>query len=465
MEGRMFRQPRTTITLLLTVLLMASTLSASIFEKAEYANRRKNLMEKIPDGVAIILGAQLRVTYNEHYQNNDFMYFTGVEIPNAILLIDGVKRESTLFFTITERAARNEGISLELVRNPQDVTGIEKVLPFEQFSPLLTLLAEETPIFYTSFKPEELVRECTNEKYRILRRNMTRNEWDGRLTRELQFVKVLEERFPQVEVRDCSPLIWNLRIIKSPAEVDILRKAARIAVKAHIELMKSTRVGMHEYELAALYEYLCKKEGAQDLAYHMIICSGENHPYLHYYKHDRILQDGDFLVIDVGPDLGYYDIDITISYPVNGKFTPRQKEIYEAAKAVHEACMRVYRPGLTGEEVRGEVDAILIEQGFDLSQDIFQRRTMRGGFGHYVGMATHDVGGGPRILQPGMVFANEPFAVFPEENLGVRVEDTILITEDGCENLTAGIPREVDEIESLMKKPGIVQVLKKAGLY
>jgi len=461
----MFRQSRTVFTVMVAVLLMAISLSAGFFEKSEYASRRKKFMEKIPDGVAIILGAQLRVTYNEHYQNNDFMYFTGVEIPNAILLIDGIKKESTLFFTITERAARNEGISLELVRNPQKVTGIEKVQPFEQFTPDLTLLAEETLVFYTSFKPEELVRECTNEKYRILRRNMTRNEWDGRLTRELQFVKLLEERFPQVEVRDCSRLIWDLRIIKSPAEVDLLRKAARIAVKAHIELIKSTRVGMHEYELAALYEYLCKKEGAQDLAYYMLICSGENHPYLHYYKHDRVLQDGDFLVIDVGPDLGYYDIDITISYPVNGKFTPRQREIYEAAKAVHEANMSVYRPGLTGEEVREEVNAILIEQGFDLTLDIFQNRTMRGSFGHYVGMAVHDVGGGPRVLQSGMVFANEPFAVFPEENLGVRVEDTILITEDGCENLTAGIPREIAEIEALMKKSGIVQVLKKAGFY
>ncbi len=461
----MIRQTRTAFMAMFAALFLVSTLSAAYFEKSEYAERRKKLMEKIPDGVAIILGAQLRVTYNEHYQNNDFMYFTGVKIPNAILIIDGINKESILFFTITERAARNEGISLELVRNPQKMTDIEKVLPYEQFTLYLSQLADETPVFYTSFKPEELVRESTSEKYWILRRTMTRNEWDGRLTRELQFVKVLEERFPQVEIRDGSRLIWDLRIIKSPAEADLLRKAARIAVKAHTELMKSTRVGMHEYELAALYEYLCKKEGAQDLAYYMVICSGENHPYLHYYKHDRVLQDGDFLVIDVGPDLGYYDIDITISYPANGKFTPRQREVYEAAKAVHEANMSVYRPGLTGEELREEVDAILIEQGFDLTKDIFQKRTMRGSFGHYVGMAVHDVGGGPRVLQPGMVFANEPYAVFPEENLGVRVEDTILITEDGCENLTAGIPREIVEIEALMKKPGIVQVLKKAGLY
>jgi Xaa-Pro aminopeptidase len=399
----------------------------------------------------------------EYYQNNDFIYFTGVEIPNAILVIDGRKKESTLFFTISERSARNEGISLELVRKPKDVTGIENALPLESLEPYLTQLTEETKIFYTSFKPEELMRECSNEKLRTLQRNMTRNIWDGRLTRELQFVKKLREKFPNVEILDCSSMIWDLRIIKSPAEIKLLRRAGKIGVKAHIEVIKATRVGMHEYELAALYEYLCMKEGAQDLAYYMIICSGENHPYLHYYKHDRVLQDGDFLVIDVGPDVGYYDVDITVSYPANGKFTPRQREIYEAANAVHNACLSVYRPGLTRKEAREEVRELLIKQGYDLTKDTFKK--MQGGFGHYVGMAVHDAGGGPSVLKPGMVFANEPLAVFPNENLGVRIENTILITEDGCENLTAGIPRKVEEIEALMKKSGIIQVLKKSKLY
>jgi Xaa-Pro aminopeptidase len=461
----MKKQSHATVMVLIALFMMAGSLRGSLFEKSEYAARRQRLMDSISDGVAIILGAQARGDYNEYYQNNDFMYFSGVEIPNAILVIDGIRRETVLFFTISERGARNEGISLDLVREPREVTGIEKVLPVEEFGLYLEGLAEKEnpPIFYTSFKPEELMRQCTNESYRSLQVTMTNNEWDGRLTRELQFVEKLKGRFPQVEVKDCSRLIWDQRIIKSPAEIALMRKAARIAVRAHIEIMKSTRPGMHEYELAALYEYLCKKEGAQDLAYYMIICSGENHPYLHYYKHDRVLQEGDFLVIDVGPDLGYYDIDITISYPANGKFTPRQKEVYEACNAVHEACLKVYRPGLTIKEARLEVSEILEEQGFDLTKDYFQK--MKGSFGHYVGMAVHDVGGGPRVLQPGMVFANEPLIVYPDENLGVRVEDTILITEDGCENLTAGIPRTVNEIQELMKKKGIIQVLEKAGVY
>ena len=432
------------------ILLVGSSVLAAVFPSQEYASRRARLMEKIPDGVAIVLGAKTRVGYNEYYQNNDFTYFTGVEVPDAILIVDGVHKESILFYTISEREARNHGISLDYVHNPSEVTGIKKIYPRENFTGHISGLADGSCVFYTSFNPEELMRECSLEKLRTLMRNMVNDEWDGRPTREQQFVKNLHERFPQVEVRDCAQIIWDLRVIKSPAEIEVLREAAKIAVKAHKEMIKATRPGMYEYELAALYEYLVKREGAQDLAYYMIICSGENHPYLHYYKHDRLLADGDFLVIDVGPDYGYYDIDITVSYPVNGKFTPRQKEVYEACNAVHEACMKVYRPGLTLEQCRQEVQEILEKQGFDLSKDYFQR--MRGGFGHYVGMAVHDVGGGPRVLEPGMVFANEPLCVFPDENLGVRVEDTILITEDGCENLTAGIPRTVKEIEAHMKR-------------
>lgn len=441
---------------LLFLIIVTASLGSSfvfgqlLFEKEEYALRRQRLMDRIPDGIAVILGARSATAYYGNFQNNDFMYFTGVEVPDAILIIDGVHKKSVLFYSISEREARNHGISLDYVQKPSEVTGIEKIYPRENFTGHLDSLADGSCIFYTSDMPEELMRECSREKLRTFQRTMVEDDWDGRPTREQQFVKLIHERFPQVEVRDCSQMIWDLRVIKSPAEIEVLRKAAKIAVNAHKEMIKATRPGMYEYELAALYEYLVKKEGAQDLAYYMIICSGENHPYLHYYKHDRLLEDGDFLVIDVGPDYGYYDIDITVSYPVSGQFTPRQKEVYEACNAVHEACMKVYRPGLTQEQCRQEVQEILEKQGYDLSKDYFQR--MRGGFGHYVGMAVHDAGGGPSVLEPGMVFANEPLCVFPDENLGVRVEDTILITEDGCENLTAGIPRTIKEIEAHMKQ-------------
>jgi len=444
--------------------LAASTLSAAlIFDKSEYAARRQKFMEKIPDGTAIIFGAQPVPNYYNFSQGNDFLYLTGVELPNAVLVIDGVRKTAALFLTATEAAARNVGVSADIVKNPREVTGIDAVMPYENLNNMIMGIAARAKVLYTPFYPEELYREASTEKFRTLQLNQALNLWDGRPTRELQFVKVLKDRFPQVEVRDCSSFIWELRTIKSPAEIEILRRAGRIGAKAHTAMIQATRPGMMEYELSAIMNYVCEKEGAQESAYGVIICSGENHPYVHYAEHDRKLADGDILVVDAGPDLDYYDIDITTTFPANGKFTPRQKEVYEASLAVHEANMKVYRPGLTAAQCRQEVDEILKKQGFDLSKDYFKR--MRGGFGHYVGMATHDVGGGPQTLKAGMVFANEPYTFYPEENLGVRVEDTILITETGCENLTAGIPRSVKDIEALMKKDGVAQILKKAGLY
>jgi len=434
----------------LALVLAASRASAALlFDKAEYAVRRQKLMEKIGDGAAFIWGARPVSDYYNYVQANDFMYLSGVEIPNAALLLDGASKSAQLFFTSTKAAARADGIDAELVRNPSAYSGIERVFPSDRIAGQLAAVISRTGVLYTPFQPEELSREASREKFNTLQRIMTLNPWDGRLTRELQFVKLLRERFPQLEIRDLSPLIWELRTIKSPAEIEVLRRAGRIGVLAHREMIRATRPGMMEYELAALFAYACKSRGAQELAYGVIISSGENHPYVHYAKHDRKLLDGDILVVDAGPDLDYYDIDITTTFPANGRFTPRQREVYEASLAVHEANLKVYRPGLTIERCRAEVDEILKKQGFDLSQDYFKR--MRGGFGHYVGMATHDVLGGPRELRPGMVFANEPYIFYPAENLGVRVEDTILITETGCENLTAGIPRTVAEIEAFMK--------------
>ena len=450
---------------LVTLLVFAQSVAAGVlvFDKSEYAARRQKFMEKIPDGIAIILGSQSRTDDYQLYQNNDFVYLCGVEIPNSILVIDGLRKESTLYFSSSVREARNEGIPLELIKHPKEVTGIDNIKRIEDFTSDLARIDSRTEVIYTRFKPEELMREDAGYKLRTLQKNMIYNVLDGRLTREMQFIEKLGKWFPGMEIRDCAQLLVEQRIIKSPAEIEILRRAGRIGARAHIELMKSTYVGMKESELAALFEYVCKVEGAQDLAYYIIICSGGNHPYLHYHEYDRVLEDGDILVIDAGPDLGYYDIDITTTFPANGKFTPRQREIYDASRAVHEANMQVYRPGLTAEQCRKEVAAILEKQGYDLSKDYFKR--MRGGFGHFVGMATHDAGGRPEVLKAGMVFANEPLMVLPDEEIGVRTEDTLLITEDGCENLTPGIPRTVEEIEVLMKEKGIVDILKEKRMY
>jgi Xaa-Pro aminopeptidase len=448
-------------------LLATSTFSAGSFDKKEHAARRSRLMEKIGDGAAVFLGAQTPWSDNDFRQGHDFFYMTGVEIPDAFLVVDGMRKESVLFFTMNETTADGEAIPLDLIRKPTEYTGIERVLPAEQFSSHLAGLANRNRPVYTMFKPEELGRENSNEKFNALQKATTLNMWDGRLTRELQFVRQLRDRFPQADVRDSSAIVWNLRKIKSPAELAVMRQAARIGVKAHNALIQSTRPGVAEKALAAVFEFVCKKEGAQDLAYDTIIMSGKNHAYGHYHKYDRVLNDGDFLILDAGPDYGNYHVDISTSFPASGRFSPRQRELYEAALAVHDACIENYRPGATFREIGQKVDALIKAKGLDRFAQDFRGIVRLGGYNHSIGLATHDVmatfAGADEVLQPGFVFACDIQLFRLDEQIGIRLEDTVAITDNGYEVLSPGVPRTVAEIETLMKKDGILQILKKNG--
>jgi Xaa-Pro aminopeptidase len=454
--------------LLLAVCVGSLSASPLLFDKQEYASRRSRLMDKIPDGIAVFLGAAAPAGDREFRQGHDFGYFTGVEIPNAYLIIDGVRKESLLFFTIAERDAEGEGISLELVRNPKDVTGIEKVLPAEQFGTSLTALSQRTGVLYTMFKPEELGAENTNEKFNALQRTMTLNLWDGRLTRELQFVKHLRDKFPQVDVRDCSALVWELRKVKSPAEIGVLRRAAQIGVKAHNALIQSTRPGVAEKALEAVFQFVCRLEGAVDMAYSPILMSGKNHAFGHYHKYDRTLKAGDFIILDAGPDFADYHADISTTFPASGTFTPRQRELYEAALAVRNVCQANYRPGVSFKQVGAAVEAMIKEKGWEdrYAQD-FRGIVRYGGYNHMIGLATHDVTGrfaGPdEILVPGFVFACDIQLFRREEEIGIRIEDTIAITETGYENLSLGVPRTVAEIEALKRSDGLLQTFGDPG--
>ena len=154
-----------------------------------------------------------------------------------------------------------------------------------------------------------------------------------------------------------------MRKVKSPAEVALVREAARIGVEAHLEFMRSTQVGMPERALAALFEFVARREGAQGLAYETIIMAGPHHPWGHYHRHDRTLEDGDFIILDAGPDYAYYNADISTSFPANGRFTPEQRELYELGLGIRQVCLDNYRPGTTFSAVGSEVEAWLTEQG------------------------------------------------------------------------------------------------------
>jgi len=300
----------------------------------------------------------------------------------------------------------------------------------------------------------------TNEVFGALQRVMTENPFDGRLTRELQLVERLEEHYPGVEIRDCFRTIQVLRKVKSPAEVALVREAARIGVQAHREFIRGTEVGMPERALAALFDFVSKREGAQGLAYETIIMSGEHHPWGHYHRYDRTLEDGDFIILDAGPDYAYYNADISTSFPANGRFTAEQRELYELGLGIRQVCLDNYRPGTTFSAVGEQVGAWLTENGFDPSESRFRGLIRWGCYNHPIGMATHDVmasmTGPDEPLEPGFVFACD--INMPEhETMGIRIEDTVVITEDGYENLSADLPRTVDEIEAFMRAESLLQ--------
>ncbi len=413
---------------------------ALTFDKTEYAERRARFMEQFPDGPALFLGSL------SGRQNNEVRYFSGVEVPGTLLVIDGARRESTLFYTTNENYLRGENLSPDLARDPLGATGVEHWYPADDFAARFSQLVGTMGVLYTPFESEVAEPEVSTE-----------NEWDGRPTRRRQLVRALRDRFPGVEVKNCSEAVWEQRRIKTPAEVDAMRQAGRIGASAMVEVMKAGRPGQREHELSSLYEYTCKRQGARELAFDTIISSAENHRYLHYSQYNRLLEDGDFLVVDAGPKWRDYCMDTTISFPINGRFSARQREIYQACLEISKGCLARYRPGLTGFQIGEQVRMELEEKGYDLTKDAFTRMRFfrEGGITHYVGLETHDAGGRDlppdRPLEEGMVFACDVFGTWPDEDMGVRVENTVLVTETGCEVLNPGIPREIEEIEALME--------------
>jgi len=218
--------------------------------------------------------------------------------------------------------------------------------------------------------------------------------------------------------------------------------------------MQATGIDVKEWDLANLFEYTCKKEGAQGLAYNAIIMSGENMPYGHYAIYNRTLEDGDFVVLDAGPDYKYYDVDFSTSFPASGKFSPKQKELYELAEALRKVCVNHYKPGITFADVGQEVKKYLIANGYDSEEGRFKGFIRYGGYNHSVGMAVHDGMGtfaGPdEVMVEGFVFACDINMYYREFPMCIRLEDTVVITKDGCEVLSADLPRSVEEVERIM---------------
>ncbi|HTH23507.1 MAG TPA: aminopeptidase P N-terminal domain-containing protein [Vicinamibacterales bacterium] len=438
---------------------------SEIFPADEYAARRAKVIAQIGDAVAIVLGATEPPGENPFRQNSQTFYLSGVVEPRAIVLIDGRTKQTTVFLQPADLRRDNSmfGPALAPGSETAKALGVDAVLPRAEFTAAVTALANDRRTVYTPFAAETLGSQSQGDPTRMWAANKA-DPWDGRDSREAAFIDKLKLAAPSSEIKNLDPIVNALRAVKSPREIAILREATKIAGDGIIAAMRRARPGVHEYELQAEAEYVFKNGGALGASYFALIATGKNTYYTHYHRNTTALADGDLVQFDYAPDYKYYQSDVTRVFPANGKFTPRQREYYEIYLKLYQALLTSIAVHKTPGEVIAvavtKMDAIMASYRFTDERirtaaakmvDGFRARKDARGLGHTVGLEVHDVGGlQAPTLEPGRVFTIEPQMRLEDEHLGVRLEDMILITDTGYENLSRFVPIEVADIEKLM---------------
>jgi Xaa-Pro aminopeptidase len=456
------------------------------FPPEEFKARWGKVFEKIGDGLAVVQGVAQTNGYQLPRQSNSFYYLCGVETPGSYLLLDGASRKVTLYLPPrNERLERAEGkvLSADDADLAKRLVGVDDVKSTEAMGggwPLSARAAASSagagrtgggppprPAIFAEFEPAEGYAQSRGE-LKSADAAIASDPWDGRLPREARFVELLRVRNPRATLRDLNPILDELRAVKSPREIAMVRRASQIAGLGLMEAIRSTEAGVFEYQLDAAARYVFLANDARLDGYRSITAAGtENINNMHYFRNTRRLADGDMVLMDYAPDYRYYVSDIGRMWPVNGKYAPWQRELLQFVLEYRNAILARIRPGVTPRQIQDEakqaMEAVFARTKFSKPAYEAAARTLvnQGGgvFSHTVGMAVHDVGGYRDGLKPGHVFSVDPQLWVREENLYIRYEDTVVVTETGVENFTAFLPSELDALEALSREKGIVQTL------
>ena len=431
--------------------------------KAEFARRRKALMAQMePNSIAIVPAApernRSRDTEYHYRQNSDFLYLSGFEEPQAVLVLIPGREHGEYVLFVRERnrereiwdgyRAGPEGACSEFEADDAfPIDDIDEILP--------GLLEGKQRVYYSMGKDNEFDKHVM--------------DWVNTIR-----AKVRSGATPPGEFLDLSHFLNDMRLFKSAAELRVMKEAGEISARAHVRAMKASKAGVMEYQLEAEILHEFQMSGARFPAYNTIVGGGKNGCILHYIENSAPLKSGDLVLIDAGCELDYYAADITRTFPVNGKFSPEQKALYEIClqaqlEAIaeckpgkhwndpHEATVRVITEGLVKIGLlEGDVNELIKSEAY---KEFYMHRA-----GHWLGIDVHDVGdykvGGEwRVLEPGMVMTVEPGIYVAPDNervakkwrgIGIRIEDDVAITKDGNEVLTKDVPKTVAEIEALM---------------
>jgi Xaa-Pro aminopeptidase len=444
---------RTLVFLLLTVL--PAPLLAQDFDKAEFAARRAKLLNGIPDGIAVVLGGIEHPYPVRFRQSPDFYYLTGLEEPGTVLVLNGVTRSAAVFAVKRQEFGPSVAPRLRDMENAEERYGLS-VQPMESFFTYLSFTASNAAVrkLYLQLTPPDAQIQARFEAQIFAAQAM-----DHPLFGQPQPAAVAVDRVRQaashLEAADVSPLLDELRWIKTPYEIERLRRSGRMGAEATAEAIRATRPGMYEYEIAAAAQYVSTRMGADGDAFPPIVPSGPLAPIVHYMENRRQMQAGELVYMDYGSDWEYYTSDITRTWPVSGRFTAEQEKMYRCVLEARNAIIAAMKPGVTLTGLKDAAEAVYRRHGYR-NEFLGTNRYI----GHFVGIAVHDVGGisGPWAEKPfaaGVVFNVEPILQFPERNIHLRLEDTVVLTEKGPENLTAAVPAEVNQLYALVREKGI----------
>lgn len=390
----------------------------------EYRERRAALRKSL-DGMLVLMGAaDSSDLHDTFYQEPDFEYLTGWREPGAALLLTPKNEMLFLPPRVANRETYNGRTTGPDEKDAAQKAGFDKVLPRTELETQFVRAMESAGAVYTLGGDAQ--------------------------ARELARLAPLHER------REAADLITRFRLRKSAAEIALIRRATEATVTAHRAAWKRMKPGLFEYQIAAtmLERYL--DLGCERSAYTPIVASGPNGVVLHYSANQRRIESGDLVLMDVGGEYAGYTTDVTRTVPVTGKFTPRQREIYDIVLAAQKAAIAAVKPGMTllgdsSTSLRKIALDYIDTHGKDLHGAPLGKYFVHG-LGHFVGLEVHDPGSFDMRLEPGMVMTIEPGIYLPEENLGIRIEDTLVVTSNGAEVLSAALPKEAEEIEKLVSK-------------
>ncbi|MFU9135545.1 Xaa-Pro aminopeptidase [Erwinia tasmaniensis] len=428
----------------------------------EFVRRRQALLAKMaPASAALIFAAPEATRSNDseypYRQNSDFWYFTGFNEPEAVLVL--IKSAENHSHSVLFNRVRDLTAEIWFGRRlGQDAApaalSVDRALPWDAISEQLPQLLNGLDVVYHAQGLYPTADSLLFAALETLRNGARQN------------------LFAPATLTDWRPWVHEMRLIKSPEEQALLREAGRISALAHTRAMQACRPGMFEYQLEGEIHHEFNRHGARYPSYNTIVGAGENGCILHYTENESRMRDGDLVLIDAGCEYQGYAGDITRTFPVNGKFSAPQRAIYDIVLASLNTALRLFRPGTSIREVNAQVVRIMVsglvrlgvlEGDIDtLIEEQAHRQFFMHGLSHWLGLDVHDVGfygtDRDRVLEPGMVITIEPgLYIAPDADvpaeyrgIGIRIEDDVIITAEGNENLTAGVVKEADEIEALM---------------